>query len=359
MQKDIEEANYSKKVEDGILLFMQDVIDKKIEVRAHNSKRLHAKIYIFLPENFNEHSTGTVITGSSNLTDAGLGTYDEKCNYEFNVELRGYDDVKFAVDEFDKLWKDSSEILTEDFNRVKDITHIDRLFTSYEIYLKFLIEYFGKNIDYDPETIGDVPSNFKKLSYQVDAVNQGFNMLMDHNGFFLADVVGIGKTVVAAMLAKKFIITNGTSNTKILVVYPPALEKNWKRTFRLFNIDRYAKFISNGSLEKIINGDDLNYWTKEDYDLVLIDEAHKFRNHRSQMFQNLQLVCKSGRRNNGLIAGNNKKIVLISATPLNNRPEDIYYQLLLFQNSRKSTLPATNLQTFFGKIINKYREIKK
>lgn len=359
MKEDIKQAAYSKDVESGILEFMQDVIDKKIEIRAHNSKNLHAKIYILLPDNFNEHTSGIVITGSSNLTDAGLGTNEANSNYEFNVELRDYDDVKFALDEFEKLWSESSDILPEDFNLIKSQTHVGQLITPYEIYLKFLIEYFGKNIEYDPETIGDLPQNYKKLTYQVDAVNQGFNMLEEHNGFFLADVVGTGKTVVAAMLAKRFIITNGTSNTKILVVYPPALEKNWKRTFRLFNIDRYTKFVSNGSLDKLISEDDVNYWSKEEYDLIIVDEAHKFRNHRSQMFQNLQIICKSGRRNNGLIEGSKKKIVLISATPLNNRPEDIYYQLLLFQNARKSTLPIINLQSFFGRIINKYREIKK
>src|SRR5699024_11765068 len=87
---------------------------------------------------------------------------------------------------------------------------------------------------------------------------------------FLADVVGTGKTVVAAMLAKRFIIANGTGDTKILVVYPPALAKNWKRTFRLFGIDRYAKFITNGSLHKIVEDRNLDYWPKEDYDLVIV-----------------------------------------------------------------------------------------
>jgi len=228
MQEDIKESRYEKNVECGILQFMQDVIDKKVEVRAHNSKKLHAKIYIFLPETFNPHSTGVVITGSSNLSNAGLGTIEDKCNYEFNVELRDYDDVKFADDEFERLWKESTEILPEDFVKVKAGTHIEREFTPFEIYIKFLIEYFGKNIEYDPETITDVPHNYKKLSYQVDAVNQGFNMLLDHNGFFLADVVGTGKTIVAAMLAKRFIIANGAQHTRILVVFPPALEKNWK-----------------------------------------------------------------------------------------------------------------------------------
>ncbi|RPI19829.1 MAG: helicase [Ignavibacteriae bacterium] len=360
MQQDIKEARYERAIEQGILDFMQDIIDGNIKIRVHNSKTLHAKVYLFLPENFNEHSNGIVITGSSNLSAAGLGCKSESSNYELNVELRDYDDLKFARDEFNKLWNESTDILPEDFKAVKEKTHLDKLYTPYEIYIKFLIEYFDKNIDYDPETIGDVPTSFfKKLSYQVDAVNQGFNMLNEYDGFFLADVVGTGKTVVAAMLAKKFIITNGPANTKILIVYPPAVEKNWKRTFNLFGIDKYTKFISNGSLEKIIKQDGDDYWAKEEYDLILVDEAHKFRNHRSQMFNNLQLICKSGRRNGGLVQGNKKKVVLISATPLNNKPEDIYYQLLLFQNARKSNLPITNLQSFFGKIVERYRIIKR
>ncbi|GIV28619.1 MAG: hypothetical protein KatS3mg027_2433 [Bacteroidia bacterium] len=105
----------------------------------------------------------------------------------------------------------------------------------FELYIKLLIEYFGKSIDYDPDSVGDLPSNFKKLSYQMDAVNEGFNMLLKHNGFFLADVVGLGKTVIATMVAKKFLLQNGKENTKILVVYPPAVEKNWKKHLQILS----------------------------------------------------------------------------------------------------------------------------
>lgn len=357
MQEDIKEARYSKKVEEGILLFMEDIMDKKIEIRAHKTQNLHAKIYIFLPEKFNSNTQCHVITGSSNLTHAGLGNGDEDANYEFNVELRRYEDVKFAEDEFQRLWSEGEEILPEDMQKAKEETHIGKEFTPFELYIKFLIEYFGKNIDYDPETVGDVPKQFKKLSYQVDAVNQGYQMLMDYNGFFLADVVGTGKTVVATMLAKRFIISNGTGQTKILVVYPPALEKNWKRTFQLFGIDRYAKFISNGSLHKIVDDQDLDYWPKEDYDLVIVDEAHKFRNRSAQRFEDLQIICKAGRYNNGLIDSEEKKIVLVSATPLNNRPEDIYNMIQLFQDARRSDLSVTNLTSYFFPRIKRYKEI--
>ncbi|MBT3208366.1 MAG: helicase [Bacteroidetes bacterium] len=354
--QDLREAKYSEQVENGVLDFIQDLIDGKIEVRAHNSKAIHAKFYLFLPEKYTEHSDGWVIMGSSNLTEAGLGI-KKSPNYELNIALKDYDDVKFSNGEFEKLWEESTPILPADIQDFKKKTHIGQEFTPFEIYMKLLIEYFGGNIDYDPDTVGDLPKSYKKLSYQVDAVNQGFQMLMEHNGFFLADVVGLGKTVVASMIAKRFLIANGSLNTKILVVYPPAIEKNWKSTFRLFGIDRHTKYITNGSLEKILKGDDLNYWAKEDYDLILVDEAHKYRNHTSKSFGFLQRICKAPRNGDGLVKAKNKKVMLISATPLNNRPQDLYYQLLLFQDARKSTLPVTNLQSFFGPIIREYRDI--
>ncbi|MEN9440276.1 MAG: hypothetical protein RLZ33_352 [Bacteroidota bacterium] len=356
--QDLKDAKYSAQVETGILNFIEDLMSGRIEVRAHNSKTLHAKFYLFLPEEHTEHSDGWVIMGSSNLTEAGLGI-KKSPNYELNIALKDYDDVEFTKQEFVKLWEQSTAILPADIQEFKKKTHIGQNYTPFEIYLKLLIEYFGKNIDYDPDTVGDLPKTYKKLSYQIDAVNQGFSMLMEHNGFFLSDVVGLGKTIVASMIAKRFMIANGSMNTKILVVYPPALEKNWKGTFRMFGLDKHTKFITNGSLDKIIKGEDLNYWLKEDYDLILVDEAHKYRNHTSASFAQLQRICKSPRNGDGLVKGKNKKVMLISATPLNNRPQDLYYQLLLFQDARKSTLPVTNLQSFFGPIIREYRDIMK
>lgn len=356
--QDLKDAKYSSQVENGILKFIEDLMLGRIEVRAHNSKTLHAKFYLFLPEKHSEHSDGWVIMGSSNLTEAGLGI-KKSPNYELNIALKDYDDVEFTKQEFAKLWEQSTPILPADIQEFKKKTHIGQNYTPFEIYLKLLIEYFGKNIDYDPDTVGDLPKTYKKLSYQIDAVNQGFSMLMEHNGFFLSDVVGLGKTIVASMIAKRFMIANGSMNTKILVVYPPALEKNWKGTFRMFGLDKHTKFITNGSLDKIIKGEDLNYWLKEDYDLILVDEAHKYRNHTSASFAQLQRICKAPRNGDGLVKGKNKKVMLISATPLNNRPQDLYYQLLLFQDARKSTLPVTNLQSFFGPIIREYRDIMK
>lgn len=355
--KDIEQANYDQETEKGILQFIDDLIENKIQVKAYPDKNIHAKVYILRPDPFNEHTPASVITGSSNLTDAGLG-YGNKFNYEFNVQLTEYTDVKFATEEFENLWKYAVDILPADIKKVKDGSYLGEEVTPFELYIKLLAEYFGDNIDYDPDSMGDLPSNFKKLSYQVDAVNEGFNMLQKHNGFVLADVVGLGKTVVAAMVAKKFIIKNGRENSKILVVYPPAIEKNWKRTFKDFKIDKFTKFITNGSLLKILEGHE-DYWNKEEYDLVIVDEAHNYRNYKTEKFQSLQLICKSPRANRGLVDGLQKKVILVSATPLNNRPDDIFYQIQMFQDARQSTLPITNLTSFFAPLMEQYKNLKR
>lgn len=354
---DIQKAHYDKDTEEGIIQFIDDIITKKVEIKAHPDKKLHAKIYIFRPEPFNKHTPAQVITGSSNLTDAGLG-FGPDHNYEFNVQLNDYEDVKFATDEFNSLWDEAIDILPADIEGVKKVSYLNDDVTPFELYIKLLIEYFGKDVDYDPDSVGDLPQNFKKLSYQIDAVNQGYNMMMEHNGFILADVVGLGKTVVAAMVAKKFLLQNGRENSKILVVYPPAVEKNWKNTFRNFKIDRHTKFITNGSLHKIISEHE-DYWPKEEYDLVIVDEAHKFRNHTTDAFHKLQLICKSPRANKGYVPGQQKKVILVSATPLNNSPDDIFYQIQLFQDARESTLPVTNLTSFFGPLMDQYKTLKR
>lgn len=137
--QDLKEAKYSQEVEDGILAFIQDLVDGRIEVRAHNSKAIHAKFYLFLPEKHTEHSDGWVIMGSSNLTEAGLGI-KKSPNYELNIALKDFDDVEFTKEEFKKLWEQSTPILPADIQEFKKKTHIGQEFTPYEIYLKLSTE---------------------------------------------------------------------------------------------------------------------------------------------------------------------------------------------------------------------------
>mgnify|MGYP005890311233 FL=1 len=223
-----------------------------------------------------------------------------------------------------------------------------------------LIEYFSDRVmDADDENPLNVPENYTKYDYQMDAVVEGYQKLLRYDGFFLADVVGLGKTVIATMIAKKFLQENGRDNTKILVVYPPAVEQNWKTTFKDFGIDKYTKFITNGSLNKVLDEDNYDYWNADEYDLVLVDEAHKFRSHTTNAFEQLQEICKMPRINQGHIKGYKKKVMLISATPMNNSPADIYNEILLFQDPRHCTIDGVaNLTAFFSPLIKEFKRFR-
>lgn len=355
--ENIQKADYDEITEQGIIQFINDLVDEKIELRAHPKQTIHAKVYIFRPANFNEYAPCEVITGSSNLTDSGLGSKAES-NYEFNVSLRDYEDVKFATDEFDRLWKESVPILQAEAEKLKKKTYLRDDFTPFELYIKMLIEYFGKRVEYDPYNIDLLlPEKFMKLKYQSDAANQGYAIMMKHNGCILADVVGLGKTIIACMMIKKFIYENGT-HSRILVVVPPALEENWRTTSEDFQIKNHFEFITTGSLHKVLNEENYYYSNAEKFDMVVVDESHKFRNDYTNMYLALQEICKKPRARPSENGDTRKKVILLSATPLNNRPQDIENQLYLFQDRRNSTLEnIRNLQDYFKPINDQYKKL--
>lgn len=362
IRRDIESSNYKKEVEDGMFQMIQDLIDGKLELRAHPSKKIHAKLYILYPDEFNQYSQGVAITGSSNLSGNGLGISEDK-QYEFNVKLDRYDDVKFAKDEFEQLWKEAEgcAITAEDVKASVDRTYLKGDVKPYDLYIKMLMEYFSDRVlATDDNNPFDMPEGYTKYDYQMDAVVEGYQKLIRYDGFFLADVVGLGKTVIATMIAKKFLIENGRDKTKILVVYPPAVEQNWKATFKDFGIDKYAKFVTNGSLSKVLDEESYNYWNADEYDLILVDEAHKFRSHTTSAFEQLQEICKMPRIEQGNIPGYKKKVMLISATPMNNTPADIYNEIQLFQDPRRCTIDGVaNLTAFFSPLIKEFQQLRK
>ena len=362
IRRDIESSNYKKEVEDGMFQMIQDLIDGKLELRAHPSKKIHAKLYILYPDEFNQYSQGVAITGSSNLSGNGLGISEDK-QYEFNVKLDRYDDVKFAKDEFELLWKEAEgcAITAEDVKASVDRTYLKGDVKPYDLYIKMLMEYFSDRVlATDDNNPFDMPEGYTKYDYQMDAVAEGYQKLIRYDGFFLADVVGLGKTVIATMIAKKFLIENGRDKTKILVVYPPAVEQNWKATFKDFGIDKYAKFVTNGSLSKVLDEENYNYWNADEYDLILVDEAHKFRSHTTSAFEQLQEICKMPRIEQGNIPGYKKKVMLISATPMNNTPADIYNEIQLFQDPRRCTIDGVaNLTAFFSPLIKEFQQLRK
>ncbi|MBR1835224.1 MAG: helicase [Bacteroidales bacterium] len=353
---DIRNAHYDAETEQGIVQMFDDIATGKLQLRIHATRNLHAKFYLCLPQGFSPHSDGWVIMGSSNLTDQGLGTTEEH-RYELNVAMKDFDDVNYCEEEFQRLWDESVAVSIDDMERARSATHLDILRppTPYELYMKVLIDTFGSMVedsfDIDPTRYG-----FRDLSYQRDAVIQGYQTLMRHNGCFIADVVGLGKTPVAAMIAKRFIVENGRY-TRILVITPPAVQRAWEETFKQFEIAKYTWFVTSGSLDKVVDGRN-NFREPREYDLVIVDEAHNFRNDGNQTYKYLQIICKSPRANRGSIAGTRKKVMLLSATPYNNTPSDIRNQLLLFQDARNCTIEGIgDIARTFSDWITQYKSL--
>lgn len=330
VEKELERAEDSYEVEVGVKKFIEFIQSGKLEIRAYPSKDIHAKVYI-LRFGEDDRDFGRVITGSSNFSESGL-----VAQREFNVELKNSSDVKFALDKFEELWKDSVDISKDYVETVNTRTWLNDNISPYELYLKFLYEYFKEKISIDKEKLSKkyTPIDFRELEYQSEAVKDALAKLEAYGGVFISDVVGLGKTFISALLANELDGYN-------LVIAPPVLldEENpgsWRNVFSDFKIA--ADFESIGKLEKIIKRG------TEKYKNVFIDEAHRFRSESNVTYELLAQICRG------------KRVILVSATPLNNTPSDILSQIKLFQSGRNSTIPnIKNLEAFFRSLENRLK----
>jgi superfamily II DNA/RNA helicase len=323
LKKEFENSDDSEDVEDGVNKFVEMLKSNKLELRIYTKQPIHAKLYIM--RNYNDCSDyGKVITGSSNFSANGLQN-----NLEFNVELKGHGDVEFAYKKFNELWEDGIEVNQECIDTIKNETWIKNDITPYEMYLKFLYEYFKEEIN-DDKTFqfnsDYVIDGFKPLQYQMDAVIQAKRMLAKHNGVFISDVVGLGKTYMCALLAKELV------GRKLFIV-PPVLIDYWEKVLRDFGVIGF-KVISNGSLKKVTENKEYKEFT-----YIFIDEAHKFRNDQTDNYRMLDEICT------------NKQVILITATPQNNYVYDIANQMFLFESKTNSTIPGIRkLNQFFANL---------
>ena len=301
---------------------------KKMEFRAFPSENIHAKVYISRFHS-DDRDFGRVITGSSNFSASGL-----IANREFNVELKNRADVKFALNQFEELWKEGVDISQEYIDSIQIHTWLNDTISPYFLYLKMLYEYLSEDINLDKEIDIELPEGFYELEYQKHAVLSTSKILHAYNGVFLADVVGLGKTFIAALLAQQL------PGDK-LVLCPPVLKEYWHETFHDFGVVKF-RVESIGKLDHILRKG------VDKYKYIFIDEAHRFRNEYTQGFEKLHEICFG------------KKVILISATPLNNKFDDILSQLKLFQMPKKSTIPGvTNLEKFFGKQTDRLKDLQK
>lgn len=331
----------SREQEEAFKIFYEKIKDGSLQIRKTKDPN-HAKMYLFEnKEEFSECGSypGALITGSSNLSRSGL-----KGRWELNAILRGSSDFKEGKRIFEELWSDAITIadknnITEFENGVIEKTWYDKLFSPYSFYLRVLHEYFSINYDKEFRTAYDITNGkFLDLKYQADAIQMSLATIENHNGVIISDVVGLGKSVIGSAVAHNLAL-------RTIIIAPPHLVKQWEDYRSEFDFN--AKVFSSGSIGKALNYYREHSDCKKKW-LIILDEAHKYRNEYTQDYFNLHQLCQ----------GN--KVMLLTATPFNNRPQDIYSMIRLFQIPSKSTLKTVdNLGREFRELIKQYKELTK
>ena len=398
IRTDLCELEPKEEYENAVRLLLKYCTEEeksKIQIRIFRKNKedetqfLHSKCYIMTGS-----SSAYGIVGSSNFTRKGLEGNAELNYMESNWQQVCSKDTRNPLRKSHTTWFDEKWELSEPWNKefleqvlkqapiTKKIEDEDNNaveeFTPYELYIKLLQLKFGDVVD---RSLGQqiesyLPADVRKLDYQIEAVKRCIGIMHEHGGFMLADVVGLGKTIIGTLVIKRFLSVpeDDGRERKVLVITPPAIQSGWKKTVGMFDKGAAVKiapsidFITTGCIRNVAGDDDL----EDDYDdsvdsgdfegllqdknygLIVIDESHKFRNSSTLMYQALDELIQKVCLNTGVYP----YVGLLSATPQNNRPNDLKNQIYLFErNHTDSTLKKAeggNIEKFFAEVNKEY-----
>lgn len=295
----------------------------RLEIKIYTKGTFHAKAYIFTAKPWSI-AKWRCLVWSSNLSQSGF--YD---NTELNVVVDGDGNFDKMQERFLRLREESEEFNTQLIDTM-DQSWIKAEPTPYEVYMKVLYELVGHIVDNDGwrndfEIIKDL------YQFQIDAVQQAVQTVHKYGGVFVSDVVWLGKTYTWSAIMN---VLTQESWTKWLILCPSKLQEERKHVIGHYGIN--ADVMSIDGLKNIIN--------KKRYDkvqYVLIDESHKFKDPNTQRYPMLQ----------EFIHRTDKKLILLSATPLNLNGRDVYHQIKLFHKWDFTELPIApnHLYEFFKK----------
>ena len=327
---------------DALELFMNKIADGSLEIRKRQSID-HSKYYIAhnITGDLFQTKSGTVIMGSANFTFKGLVGQGET-----NEQFDTLDKYTEYTNKFEREWHDSIPIVdeysSEDFiQEIKNKTWPYKMSTPFEMYIKVLDEVFGRHLEEDILTPAQITSKqYVDLEYQLDAIRMGIDRIKRYDGVIIADVVGLGKSVIASAIARNF------DNYLTVIIAPPHLLGQWEDYKVEFSL-RAAKVYSSGNIKVLYE----QFKVSNKPLLLIIDEAHRFRNEETDDYKFLHQVTRSH-------AGN--KTVLLTATPFNNAPKDIFSLVKLFQIPGRSTIRSVdNLSFRFRNLIDRYVKLRR
>ena len=317
----------TKEFYERVKFYLELIKSGKLRIRKTLQPH-HDKLYIFnIKDELKTLKKSVLITGSSNLTRSGLSTQNE-----FNVEISDHG-TEEANDYFERNWSEAVPItevptyqdrlinLVENKTLIADITP----FEAFAFVLKNYLDVQGQQRV--KESVKELleRKGYKPYQYQLDAVSQALNIINSPdtpNGLIVSDVVGLGKSIIASLIAKSL-------GKRGVIICPPGIIgdenkrsgwKKYKEDFELHDWEIRACGLEN--LERTLELVKDN----NEYEVIIVDEVHRFRNQDTEAYEALSNICRD------------KIVILLSATPFSNTPADIFSLLKLFVVPGKSKI---------------------
>lgn len=310
-------------------------ITEKVKIHSLiKSNLLHGKLY-----HIDNKGVESALLGSSNFTLHGLGKGN--ANIELNLIVDSDRDKRDLKAWFDKIWNDKSLV-----NDVKQevLNHLAQIYQNHSpefIYYKTLYHIFYEDWQQQQQQREAIENSSLKESiiwktlfnFQKEGVIHAITKIQTHNGCILADSVGLGKTYEALAVIKYF----EAKNKSVLVLCPKKLNENWllyssrySRNFNPLSTDKLNYIVlSHTDLNRKkgeVNGINLGAFNWADFDLLVIDESHNFRNDNKSTTGTSRYQCLL---EDVIQSGGKTKVLLLSATPVNNDLSDLYNQIRL------------------------------
>ena len=349
-------------------------IKEKVQIKSiKKSSFLHGKAYCIEKE-YSDRKIFDAVIGSSNFTYSGLG-FGKNPNMELNLRMSDERDVQEVINWFNELWE--NEDLVED---VKDkvIKYIEQLYAENApefVYFKSLFHIFEDFLNEEnkitllKDEMGFLETDIWDTLYefQKDAVKGAINKINRFSGCIIADSVGLGKTYEALAIIKYYELRN----ERVLVLCPKKLRENWTLFRESYDINPLLKdrlsydVLSHTDLSRAEGktGDiDLNLLNWGNYDLIVIDESHNFRNNkRGKEKDGIKKYTRYERLIDEVIKkGVKTKVLLLSATPVNNYLKDLRNQIyLITEDDDKSFLDNLGIKSIEQTMRNAQRKFQK
>jgi superfamily II DNA or RNA helicase len=375
--RDLDELGFDQRAQRLVEELIGFLHHERVQVRLATDAFLHAKSYqCFADSGFVRIAPLVAVVGSSNFTRAGLRS-NKELNFVHRADLspeevaleraRGLieqDEQRhlsaisaeqrraaanlpglLALRElarwYQGQWEGARDFKDELIELLNASKFGHKEYTPYQIYTKALFEYFRDDLESSAQNGAGLTRSAVELSeFQEDAVKKARKILARYDGVMVADSVGLGKTWIGKKLLEDYAYHQ---RYKAVVICPAALVKLWSDELRGASIA--AQIISQEMLGRA--GFDLH--DGADADIYLIDESHNFRHPGSQRYENLERLLAAHERRGG-ISGQRKKLILLTATPINNSIFDLYHQINLFTGGDRAffaTIGIGDLQRYF------------